>query len=69
MGTTTGAAARDAARWRREQLRRSGFPPRLAARLGDDARYDLHALISLVERGCPADLAARILAPLEEDAP
>jgi hypothetical protein len=28
---------------------------------------DLHALIGLVERGCPPPLAARILAPLEHE--
>jgi hypothetical protein len=28
---------------------------------------DLHALIELVERGCPPELAARILAPLDEE--
>jgi hypothetical protein len=64
-GTTRGPAGRDVARWRREQLRRSGFPARLAARLAADGRYDLHALIELVERGCPPALAVRILAPLE----
>jgi hypothetical protein len=52
--------------WRREQLLRSGFPPPLAAALAADARYDLHRLIELVERGCPPRLAVRILAPLEE---
>ena len=31
-----------------------------------DTRYDLHALIELVERGCPPELAVRILAPLDE---
>jgi hypothetical protein len=49
--------------WRREQLVRSGFPPRLAARLAADGGYDLHRLIELVERGCPPELAVRILAP------
>jgi hypothetical protein len=31
-----------------------------------DNRYDLHALLELVDRGCPPALAARILAPLDE---
>jgi hypothetical protein len=53
--------------WRREQLVASGFPFPLAARLGKDSRYDLHALIELVERGCPPDLAVRILAPLDDE--
>jgi hypothetical protein len=54
--------------WRRRRLLESGFPPRLAAELAGDARYDLHALIELTERGCPPDLAVRIIAPLEEAA-
>ena len=52
--------------WRREQLVASGFPMPLAARLAADTRYDLHALVELTERGCPAELAVRILAPLDE---
>jgi hypothetical protein len=52
-------------RWRRAQLTDSGFPLSVAARLAEDARYDLHALIELVERGCPHHLAARIAAPLD----
>ncbi len=51
--------------WRRAQLGLSGFPPRLASRLAADSRYDLHAAIELVERGCLPELAARILAPLD----
>ncbi len=54
-------------RWRREQLTESGFPLTLAARLAGDARYDLHALIELVERGCRPELAARIVAPLDDE--
>ena len=62
------AYARDAhsvVAWRRRQLVDSGFPPSLAGRMAVDPRYDLHALIELVERGCPAELAVRILAPLD----
>jgi hypothetical protein len=55
--------------WRRSQLERSGFPRRLAACVAHDGRYDLHRLIELVERGCPPELAMRILAPLEGDGP
>jgi len=56
-------------RWRREQLTEVGFASPVAAHLAEDARYDLHALIELVERGCPPELAVRILAPLDaEDA-
>jgi len=53
--------------WRRSQLVRSGFPRQLAGRVADDGRYDLHQLIELVERGCPPELALRILAPLAGD--
>jgi hypothetical protein len=52
--------------WRRDQLVESGFPAALAAELADNRRFDLHALVELVERGCPPDLAVRILAPLED---
>jgi hypothetical protein len=52
--------------WRREQLVHAGFPLRLASRTARDARFDLHALIDLTERGCPPQLAVRILAPLEQ---
>jgi hypothetical protein len=54
--------------WRRRRLLESGFPRPLAAELATDARYDLHALIELTERGCPPHLAVRIMAPLEEAA-
>lgn len=49
--------------WRREQLLCSGFPPSAASRLAGDQAFDLHALIELVEHGCPPELAERILAP------
>jgi hypothetical protein len=69
MKTTTGYVADDVVEWRREQLVRSGFPVVTAARLAGDARYDLHALIELVERGCRPELAVRILAPLDGETP
>jgi hypothetical protein len=52
--------------WRQVQLVRAGFPPPLAAAIARERAMDLHALIELVERGCPPELAVRILAPLEE---
>ncbi len=55
-------------RWRRDQLAHAGFPLPLAARLARDPDYDLHLVIELAERGCPPDLAIRILAPLETGA-
>jgi hypothetical protein len=53
--------------WRERRLRDAGFSDELAARLAEDPAYDLHALLELVDRGCPADLAARIVAPIEDD--
>lgn len=53
------------ASWRRDQLVRTGFPHDIATRVSRDERFDLHALIELVQRGCPPDLAVRILAPIE----
>jgi hypothetical protein len=68
MGTKTDdAASQDVVGWRRRQLVASGFPPPMAAGLARDPRFDLHALIELVERGCRPDLAVRIVAPLENE--
>ena len=53
--------------WRMEQLVRAGFEAELAASVAIDRAMDLHALIELVERGCPPKLAARILAPLHRE--
>lgn len=53
-------------RWRRKRLLSAGFDPELAKEISDESGMDLHALIELVERGCPPPLAARILAPLEQ---
>ena len=62
------ATADSVVRWRATRLRDAGFDPALADRLARDCAYDLHAVLELVDRGCPADLAARILAPLDADA-
>jgi hypothetical protein len=55
--------------WRRRRLVSQGFERALARRLAEDERYDLHALIELVERGCPPVTAVRIAAPLEAEGP
>jgi hypothetical protein len=68
MQTKTAKGVRDeVVRWRRERLIESGFPVKVAARLAEDARYDLHALIELVEHGCRPELAVRIVAPLDDE--
>lgn len=63
--TTTERGGDNVVRWRREQLVHTGFALPLAAVIAKDARYDLHALIELVEQGCQPELAVRILAPIE----
>ena len=70
MDVQTKRGAPDAAAvvaWRGRCLIDAGFPRPLATALARDPRRDLHALIELVERGCTPELAARILAPLDED--
>ena len=52
------------AAWRRNVLLRAGFSTELADDLAYETRIDLHELLTLIDRGCPPDLAARILAPL-----
>lgn len=60
QGTTTVVS------WRRDQLLRAGFGLLESRRLARDHRYDLHALLELVERGCSPELAVRILAPIDD---
>lgn len=52
--------------WRVSLLIDAGCPATLAQALARDSRYDLHELLELIDRGCPPELAARILAPLED---
>jgi hypothetical protein len=66
--TTKAPAEQEVVRWRHDQLVAAGFRPSLATAVALDGHHDLHALIELVERGCPPSLAARILAPLEQEA-
>jgi hypothetical protein len=54
----------DVVRWRRGLLQRAGFDSQTATALAGAEDVDLHELLSLVDRGCPPELAARILAPL-----
>jgi hypothetical protein len=52
--------------WRRQYLSDAGVDADLAATVATDLRWDLHALLQLLERGCPPHLAARICAPTDE---
>jgi hypothetical protein len=62
---TTGEPSTSIAEWRRERLCAAGFSSDLAAALAADTAVDLHAALDLIDRGCPPDLAARIVAPLD----
>jgi hypothetical protein len=48
-------------RWRADELLRVGFDVETATVLAAEPGVDLHAALDMVERGCPPDLAARIL--------
>lgn len=54
----------DVRTWRLCWLLDAGFDPELAESLARTPTVDLHAVLELVDRGCPPELAARILAPL-----
>jgi hypothetical protein len=62
-----GREATEIVAWRRARLRHAGFDAKLAEQLSHECAVDLHALIGLVEQGCPPQLAARILAPLDHE--
>jgi hypothetical protein len=48
-------------RWRTAELMRVGFPGDDAVALAVRTDVDLHEAIELVQRGCPPELAFRIL--------
>ena len=48
-------------RWRAAELERAGYDPLAAAELASRPYVDLHLAVELLERGCPADTALRIL--------
>jgi hypothetical protein len=47
--------------WRREQLARNGYGAYEASLLALHIEVDLHEAIDLAGRGCPPELALRIL--------
>jgi hypothetical protein len=57
----------DLTAWRRELLLRAGVDADLAGGIASDCAMDLHAMIELLERGCPPGFAARILAPFDHE--
>ena len=48
-------------RWRAAELERAGYTTGEAAELAARADIDLHLAVELLERGCPAGTALRIL--------
>jgi hypothetical protein len=54
----------DVGAWRLCWLLDAGFDEQLAESLAATPTVDLHAVLELVDRGCPPELAARILSPL-----
>jgi hypothetical protein len=47
--------------WRASEMIRAGYDPNVAVDLAERQDVDLHRALELVERGCPPDLATRIL--------
>jgi hypothetical protein len=47
--------------WRTEELERAGYSQRAAGRLAPRHDVDLHLAVQLLERGCPPELALKIL--------
>jgi hypothetical protein len=48
-------------RWRAEELERAGYGTRAAGRLSARHDIDLHYAVELLDLGCPAELAIKIL--------
>ena len=57
----------DVVAWRADRLRHAGFGDEMAVVIAHDCAMDLHALLDLVDRGCPPSLAARILSPSDDE--
>jgi hypothetical protein len=51
--------------WRLDRLMAAGFSPREARVLVLSGGVDLHAILELIDRGCPPWLAARITASID----
>lgn len=60
----TGREPRELVCWRVRRLVAAGFSRAEAIELAHHPEIDLHALLDLIDRGCPPALAARITAPL-----
>ena len=66
-GSVRGLVPRtDVEAWRLRRLVDAGFPLALALDLAATPGVDLHSLLALLDKGCPPELAARILAPIDD---
>jgi hypothetical protein len=63
----TATAPFEGSTWLEGRLRRAGFDEVRASELAREGRVDFHALLGLIDRGCPPDLAERIVAPIGEE--
>jgi hypothetical protein len=59
--TPTRTPSAEVMRWRLHRLTEAGFEHERAVALAAEADVDLHAILDLVDRGCPHQLAARIM--------
>jgi hypothetical protein len=66
---STVTKANDVTAWRRRRLLDSGFEESLATWVANTPGVDLHALLNLVDRGCPPSTAIRILGPFGDAMP
>ncbi len=68
LGCGTDAQRRaELSSWRFQYLVGAGLDAALAQAVAGDLRWDLHALLELLERGCSPALAARILTPADDE--
>lgn len=55
--------------WRAHRLMFAGVEPALARELAQSPGLDVHALLELLDRGCPVSLALRIVDPYHPTEP
>ena len=48
-------------RWRQDELERAGYSRDAARDIARKHEVDLHVAVEMIERGCPPELAAKIL--------
>jgi hypothetical protein len=51
--------------WRAQRLMSAGVGPVIAYEVAQVHGFDIHALLDLLDRGCPVNLAVRIIDPFD----